>query len=252
MHHQHSNPLTPRVAIENKKPRSKTPVFQSIKSYVLEKIQNGNWLEGASIPSEQSLAKTFEVSRMTVNRALSELSNEGVLNRIQGSGTFVAQRKYQAMLLEIQNIADEVSARGHVHRSDLQLLERCKADEFLAAQFGVPLLHPLFHSVVVHYESDLAIQVEDRYVNPVVAPEYMTHDFQSHTPNEYLMQVAPLQAVRFTIEACMPPVHISSMLNCATTEPCLVLKRQTYSQSQTASYATLWHPASRYKFAGNF
>ena len=239
-------------ATEAGKVRPKTPIYQTIKDHVLGKIQDGTWLEGAAIPSEQSLTKTFNVSRMTVNRALNELSNEGVLHRVQGSGTFVAERKYQAMLLQIKNIADEVSARGHVHRSDLQLLERCFADEFLAAQFKVALKHPLFHSVVVHFENEFAIQVEDRYVNPVVASEYMTHDFRSHTPNEYLMQVAPLQAVHFTIEACMPPAHISTMLNCADTEPCLVLKRQTYSQSQTASYATLWHPATRYKFAGNF
>lgn len=230
----------------------KTPIYQSIKNYVLEKIQDGSWVEGSAIPSEQSLTKTFDVSRMTVNRALNELSSEGVLTRVQGSGTFVAPRKYQAMLLQIQNIADEVTARGHVHRSDLQLLERCPADEFLSAQFKVALKHELFHSVVVHYENELAIQVEDRFVNPVVAPDYLSYDFHSHTPNEYLMKVAPLQAVNFTIEACMPSAHISTLLQCAPSEPCLVLNRQTYSQSHTASYATLWHPASRYKFAGSF
>ncbi len=245
-----SSKLTLTTGVGNMRP--KTPIYKSIKEHVLSKIQDGSWLEGTAIPSEQSLTKAFDVSRMTVNRALNELSSEGVLHRVQGSGTFVAERKYQAMLLQIKNIADEVSARGHVHRSDLQLLERCFADEFLAAQFSVPFKHPLFHSVVVHFENEFAIQVEDRYVNPVVAPEYMTHDFQSHTPNEYLMQVAPLQAVHFTIEACMPPAHISKMLNCTDSEPCLVLKRQTYSQSHTASYATLWHPATRYKFAGNF
>lgn len=234
------------------KERAKTPIYQNIKDYVLNKIKDGIWVEEAAIPSEQSLTKEFDVSRMTVNRALNELSKEGVLYRVQGSGTFVAARKYQAMLLQIKNIADEVLERGHVHRSDLQLLERCTADEFLASHFNVPLQHALFHSVVVHFEDNIAIQVEDRYVNPVIAPDYMSYDFQSHTPNEYLMQVAPLQAVHFTIEACMPPLHISSMLNCIENEPCLVLKRQTYSQSHTASYATLWHPALRYKFAGNF
>ena len=70
------------------------------------------------------------------------------------------------MLLQIKNIADEVTARGHVHRSDLQLLERCFADEFLAAQFNVASSIELFHSVVVHFENEFAIQVEDRYVNP--------------------------------------------------------------------------------------
>jgi GntR family transcriptional regulator, histidine utilization repressor len=228
------------------------PAFQRIKTFVLEKIESGAWAEGTAIPAEEALAKTFSVSRMTVNRALRELSDEQVLRRVQGSGTFVAPRKVQAMLLEIHNIADEVAARGHVHRSELQKLERCKADEALATEFAVPLLYGLFHSVVVHFENDLPIQVEDRYVNPALAPDYLSYDLQGHTANEYLTRVAPLQAVRFTLEATMPTVGISALLAMPSGEPCLVLKRQTTSQGQVASYATLWHPASRYQFGGSF
>lgn len=231
---------------------TKVAAFQRVKDYVLERIQSGQWVEGAAIPGEEALAKTFAVSRMTVNRAFRELSVEGVVHRVQGSGTFVAQRKYQSILLEIRNIADEVAARGHAHRSDLQLLERCRADEALALQFNLPPQSLLFHSVVVHFENDEAIQVEDRYVNPLVAPDYLTHDFQGHTPNEYLMRVAPLQGVRFTLEACMPPAHIRDLLTCGVNEPCVVLKRQTLSLGHTASCATMWHPASRYQFAGSF
>ncbi|WP_295959502.1 histidine utilization repressor [Rhodoferax sp.] len=228
------------------------PAFERIKRHVLAQIASGVWREGDAIPAEESLAKTFGVSRMTVNRALRELSAEQVLRRVQGSGTFVAPRKYQAMLLQLHNIADEVVGRGHVHRSELHRLERCKADEVLAAQFGVPLQSTLFHSVVVHFENDQAIQVEDRYVNPIVAPDYLSYDFQGHTPNEYLMRVAPLQAVRFTIEANMPTAALCGLLDMAATDPCLVLKRQTQSQGHVASCATLWHPASRYQFAGAF
>jgi GntR family histidine utilization transcriptional repressor len=230
----------------------KVAAFQRIKDYVLERILSGEWVEGATIPGEEALARTFAVSRMTVNRAFRELSVEGVLHRVQGSGTFVAQRKYQSILLEIRNIADEVAARGHAHRSDLQLLERCRADDSLALQFNLPPQSLLFHSVVVHFENELAIQVEDRYVNPLVAPDYLTHDFESHTPNEYLMRVAPLQGVRFTLEACMPPPPIRDLLACGANEPCVVLKRQTLSLGHTASCATMWHPASRYQFAGSF
>ena len=41
-------------------------------------------------------------------------------------------------------------------------------------------------------ENDQPIQVEDRHVNPEVAPDYLTQDFTSQTPNAYLMRVAPL------------------------------------------------------------
>lgn len=231
---------------------SSVPAYQRIKTYVIENIEQGAWEEGTAIPAEEALAKTFGVSRMTVNRALRELSDEQVVRRVQGSGTFVSPRKYQAMLLQIQNIANEVAGRGHVHRSELQTLERCKADEVLAVQFGVALNYALFHSVVVHFENDQPIQLEDRYVNPAIAPDYLTYDFQSHTPNEYLMRVAPLQGVRFTIEASMPLAPIASLLDIEENEPCLVLKRQTISKGRVASSATLWHPASRYQFGGGF
>lgn len=230
----------------------KLPVYQTIKRHVLSRIQDGTWREGDAIPTEEALAREFGVSRMTVNRAIRELSDEQIVERVQGSGTFVAQQKYRATLVEIRNIADEIAARGHRHRSELQLLERTRATESLARRFGIRAGDPLFHSVVVHLENELPIQVEDRHVNPQVAPDYLSQDFTNQTPNAYLMRVAPLQGVSFEIEACTPPASVGELLQMRSGEPCLVLHRQTHSRGQVASVASLWHPASRYRFAGSF
>ena len=229
-----------------------TPIFQRIKDYLIGEISAGRWKEGDVIPSEMVLVKQFGVSRMTVNRAVRELTAEQVLTRRQGSGTFVAPQKVQATLLEIRSIADEIRARGHVHRSSLKLLERANADESLAARFNLSPGAPLFHSVIVHYENDVPIQVEDRWVNAAVAPDYMEQDFSVVTPNEYLMAAAPLQGVNYAIEAVGAPREIAAMLQLAAREPCLVLHRKTLSKGQVASVATMWHPGSRYQFAGNF
>lgn len=228
------------------------PVFLHIKNYLLGEIQAGQWKEGDAIPSEQALAKQFGVSRMTVNRAVRELTDEQILSRIQGSGTYVAQQKYQATLVEIKSIAEEVHARGHRHRSELHLLERSKASEHLALPFEVKVGHSLFHSVIVHFENGVPIQVEDRWVNPDVAPDYMQQDFSTITPNEYLMAAAPLQGVNYSIEALGAPRDIAEMLQMQPKEPCLVLKRRTLSKGLVASVVTMWHPGSRYQFAGSF
>jgi GntR family histidine utilization transcriptional repressor len=228
------------------------PAFQAIKTHVLAKIHEGVWTEGEAIPSEEALAREFGVSRMTVNRAIRELSDEQIVERIQGSGTYVAQQKYQSTLVEIRNIADEIAARGHTHRSELHRLERMKAGEALGRRIGLQADQVLFHSVVVHFENEQPIQVEDRHVNPKVAPDYLAQDFSSLTPNAYLMRVAPLQGVHFEIEACLPPSHVREMLHMLAAEPCLVVHRQTQSKGLVASVATLWHPASRYRFTGHF
>lgn len=228
------------------------PAYQRVKRYVLDRIENGEWKEGDAIPGEEALAREFGVSRMTVNRAIRELSDEQIVERVQGSGTYVAQQKYQATLVEIRNIAEEIAARGHVHRSELHRLERVKADEALARAFGVKTGAQLFHSVVVHFENGLPIQVEDRHVNPEVAPDYLSQDFASQTPNAYLMRVAPLQGVSFVIEALLPPAAVAEMLAMPAGEPCLVLRRLTRSMGKVASVAGMWHPASRYQFTGSF
>ena len=229
-----------------------TPIFQRIKDHLLEQIAAGTWKEGDVIPSEQALVKQFGVSRMTVNRAVRELTAEQVLTRRQGSGTYVAQQKYQATLLEIKSIADEVRARGHAHRSSLQLLEQSKAGDLLAKQFELAPGSVLYHSVIVHFENGVPIQVEDRWVNSACAPLYMSQDFAAITPNEYLMAAAPLQGATYSIEALSPPRDIADMLAIDTRQPCLVLKRQTRSAGQVASIATMWHPGHRYQFAGSF
>ena len=228
------------------------PAYQRIKDHVLQQIQSGIWQEGDAIPSETALARQFEVARMTVNRALRELTDEQTLTRTQGSGTFVAQQKYQSTLVQLRNIADELAARGHKHRGELQKLERCRADAALLRQFELSAAQTLFHSVVVHFENEQPIQVEDRYVNPAVAPDYMAQDFGSQTPNAYLTRVAPLQGVQFSIEARMPGPEVADMLRMQAGEPCLVLRRSTRSQGQVASVSALWHPASRYRFTGSF
>lgn len=233
-------------------PSAAVPAFQRIKDFVLQQIQSGQWQQGDAIPSEAALVRQFNVSRMTVNRALRELSDEQTLTRVQGSGTFVAQQKYQSTLVQLRNIADEIAARGHRHRGELQKLERCKVDAALLRQFDVAGNVQLFHSVVVHFENDAPIQLEDRYVNPAVAPDYLSQDFASQTPNAYLVRVAPLQGVHFSIEAVMPPADVAELLQMDAGEPSLVLRRTTRSQGQVASVSALWHPASRYQFTGNF
>jgi GntR family histidine utilization transcriptional repressor len=228
-----------------------TPIFQRIKDYLLGEIASGRWKEGDLVPSEQALVRQFGVSRMTVNRAVRELTAEQVLTRRQGSGTYVAPQKYLATLVEIRNIADEVHARGHVHASHPRLLEQSPAGETLARQFELEPGTPLFHSVIVHDENGRPIQVEDRWVNPACAPAYLEQDFARITPNEHLMEAAPLQGATYSIEALPAPREVAEMLDIAAGTSCLVLKRRTTSGGRVASVVTMWHPGHLYKFTGS-
>jgi GntR family histidine utilization transcriptional repressor len=228
-----------------------TPIFQRIKDFLLGEIASGRWKEGDLVPSEQALVRQFGVSRMTVNRAVRELTAEQVLTRRQGAGTFVAPQKYQATLVEIRNIADEVRARGHAHTSLPLLLEQVPAGEALALQFDLAPGAPLFHSVIVHHENAQPIQFEERWVNPACAPSYLEQDYTRVTPNEHLMMAAPLQDATYSIEALPAPREVAETLAIAAGSACLVLRRRTTSQGMVATVATMWHPGQLVKFTGS-
>lgn len=228
------------------------PAYQGIKDFILARIHAGEWAEGDQVPSENELAREFKVARMTVNRALRELTAEQVLTRVQGAGTFVARPKYESTLVAIRSISDEIAARGHRYQPKVLELGAAVASEALADEMQVAAGSPVFYSRVLHLENDEPVQLEARWVNPAVAPEYALQDFAAVTPNQYLTRVAPLQRVEYRIEAAQPEPDTRIPLHMDDTEPCLVLHRRTWSREQVASVVDLWHPGSRYRFTGHF
>lgn len=223
------------------------PRYQQIKDDLLARIRAGEWKVGDAIPPEEGLARDFGVARMTVNRALRELTDAGVLTRTRGAGTFVAPPRVEAPLLEIRNIAEDIAARGHTHTAELVSLARGQAEGALADAFALPVGAPLFHSVLVHREDGRPIQVEDRWVNAALAPDYLRLDFSAETPNAYLSRVAPLASARLTVEARPAPRDIATMLGIDTRAACLVVHRVTRGADGVASVATLWHPGEHYR-----
>lgn len=231
---------------------SALPAYQAIKEHILARIDAGEWVEGALIPSENELARQFGVARMTVNRALRELTDAQVLTRTKGAGTYVAPPKYQSTLVEIRSIADEIATLGHRHHAEILTLEAISASPGLAQEMQMTTGSRLFHSRLLHYANDEPMQLEERWVNAALAPDYLTQDFLRITPNEYLMTVAPLQRVEYRIEARLTDAATREHLRMTATEPALLLHRRTWSRGTVAMVANLWHPGKRYQFTGHF
>src|SRR3981081_4877346 len=93
--------------------------YLQVKQYILEQISGGSLRAGARVPSENELVRELEVARMTANRALRELAADGVLVRVAGVGTFVAEQRVHAHPLEVRNIADGIRSRGHEYEAKI-------------------------------------------------------------------------------------------------------------------------------------
>ena len=228
------------------------PPFRTIKGHIAGGIASGRWGVGDILPSENALCRTFQVSRMTVNRAMRELANENLIRRVPGVGTFVAEPAAQSGLVEIRSIAQEIFARGHRHSAQVLNLETIEAPDDVALLFDMLPGARLFHSMILHMEEDIPLQLEDRFVSPEIAPGYVQQDFTQTTPHEYLMRVAPLSQAEHLVQAIAAPDEIALLLSLAVGEPCLLVSRRTWVGAQPASRALLYHPGSRFRLGGRF
>ena len=144
--------------------------YLQVKQYLKRQLAQGRWPPGTLMPSEAELVAQFGVSRMTVNRALRELQSAGLVDRLQGVGTFAAQLARVSSTLTIRDLHEEIEARGHRHHAEVHVKREERAPAPLARQLGLEAGAPVFHSLIVHHDDGVALQCEDRYVNPAQAP----------------------------------------------------------------------------------
>lgn len=223
------------------------PLYASVKQMILDRIHSGEWQPRHRVPSENELVAELGVSKMTANRALRELASEGELIRIRGVGSFVADRKGSSALLEVRNIAEEITNRGHVHSAVVVAQHEVAASPDVASALDLEIGAPVFHSLMVHSEDGVPIQIEDRHVNPAAAPDYLAQDFTVLTPNAYLTAAAPLSGSSHVVEAIMPQPWERKLLTLLGSEPCLAIRRRTWSLSRVVSVARLVYPGFRYR-----
>lgn len=228
------------------------PRYQQLKDLIVDRISSGELRPGDRVPSEHELVDAMAVSRMTANRALRELTDEGYVERVAGRGSFVADYRSRSHVLEVQNIADEIERRGHSHSCQVlrQSLQHARGE--IAKALHVTPGSDVFHLLLVHYEQGVPIQVEDRHIVASFAPDCLEQNFETVTPSAYLSAIAPLTEAEQIVRAQSANRATRQRLQMTDDEPCLVVLRRTWADGRPVTFARLQHPGSRYELAGHY
>ena len=227
-------------------------LYTQVKRYILNGISEGSWCAGERVPSENELVDLCNVSRMTARRALQELLAEGTLVRIKGKGSFVAEEKQQSSLLQIRSIAAEIKEQGHQHHSEMLYCQSEEAETFVLKNLLLSTGDSCGHSKIIHFQDEQPIQLEERWVNLSIVPDYCKQDFNQTTPSEYLTSIAPVTEAEHSIEAIIGDIAVRELLNVKDNEAVLLLERKTWCNEKIVSYARLYHPGNRYRLGSKF
>lgn len=225
--------------------------FRDVKREVLARIRSNHWAPGAMIPGEVDLAAEFGCARATVNRAMRELSDEGIIDRRRKSGTRVKMSPVRQVRFEIPLIRAEIEATGAAYRYALVSREVVVAPDWLRARLVLSPGARMLHLECMHYGDGVPFQFEDRWINLATVPIAETADFDAANPNEWLVQQVPFTDAEIRFSATAADETLSRFLLLAPNSPVFTVDRTTWISSQPVTNARLYF-ASGYQMVARY
>ncbi len=180
--------------------------WKSIQNLVLQRIRDRVWQPGALIPTEAELAREFGCARTTVNRALRELAQIGILDRKRKAGTRIAVDPTRKAMVEIPITRIEVKERGETYHYALLHCERENPPLPVYSRLGLAPDTDMLHIRAVHFSDGRPFQYEDRWVDVTEVPAILDADLDITSANEWLVRNAAFThgEIAFQAEAATP------------------------------------------------
>ncbi|HER27551.1 MAG TPA: histidine utilization repressor [Rhodospirillales bacterium] len=228
------------------------PLYRQIRRAIARPILAGHCAVGARLPSEHDFMDRFGTSRMTVNRALQMLADEGLVSRQRRNGTFVAAPAVEHAVMELRDIGDEVAAAGAIYSYKLIRQRRARADRVVASRLGIERGAAVLHVVCLHCSDGEPVLVEHRYINMAAVEGWAEVDFATTPPGRWLLQNVPWSRAEHVIRALGANNDIAQMLAIAPGAACLCIERTTWHDNLPVTFVTLTYPGERHRLVGTF
>ncbi len=214
--------------------------YHDIKANVLDRIRQNIWPPGASLPGEIELAEEFGCARATVNRAMRELVEEGILERRRKAGTRVKAYPTHKARFTIPLIREEITNTGAEYRYALVEREVIAAPGWLRAQVKIPKGGKVLHVKCMHFAANVPYQLEDRWINLAGIPSAIDQDFENIGPNEWLVREVPFSDVEFAFSATNATQEIADFLSVSKDDAVFTVERTTWQDSVNITHARLY------------
>ncbi len=213
--------------------------YKDVKSDILSKITKGEWSPGSLVPNEVELAATYGCARATVNRAMRELADDGLVERRRKAGTRVRTAPLRTARFDIPLVRAEIEGKGAKYRYSLVSNSVETAPDWLRARLNLPDQSEALHLVCMHYADGDPYQHEDRWINLTKLPQARSVDFSESGPNEWLVSEIPFSDVEISFSAGLADQILTDYLTCAKGDPVFTIERSTWWEGQAVTYVRL-------------
>jgi GntR family histidine utilization transcriptional repressor len=216
----------------------------------MRRISERVWAPGEFIPGEVDLAQEFGCARATVNRALRQLAEAGLLDRRRKGGTRVARYPVRKATLDIPVTRLEIEGRGVPYRHTLINREICRPPDSICEVMGVSQTAQLLHLPALHFADGKPFLYEDRWVNMAAAPDIQDESFSDINANEWLIEHALFSRGDIRFSAANATNKDAETLRCEAGQAIFIIDRTTWNKDQSVTsvrlaYAPGFHMSSQ-------
>jgi len=158
---------------------SPKPLYLQLEEILRTSIHNGEWEPNHAIPSEIELSRLYDVSRMTTRSVVTQLVNEGLLYRVQGKGTFVAEPKITTQSLAYMGVREQLERMGYQIETKLVDFSETKADARVSDILEVSAGDALYYIRRVRFADGKHISLHTSYIPQSLAPGLTDENLES-------------------------------------------------------------------------
>jgi GntR family transcriptional regulator len=231
---------------------SPLPYYAQVKELIHERIRKGDWKTGEQLPGEPELCRIFEVSRTVIRQALDSLMREGVIVRIKGRGTFVAEPKISEGLVQtLTGFYEDMMRQGYVPVSKVLKQEVVPASSKIARYLETNEGTPVIEICRLRYVQEIPLALVTTYVPQALCPSVLYADLTRQSLYTYLEKTCELRIARGRriIEAVLANQYEAQLLEIPRDSPLILLDSVSYLEDDTPiEYYHALHRSDRARF----
>lgn len=227
-----------------------SPLYRKIAQQMKDEISKGEWKEGNAIPTELMLSETYQASRVTVRQAIKVLVQQGLLYKIQGSGTYVSEHKYEHNIYELTGFTEEMRALNKNIINKVLTFSVVEPEERIVQALGLEEGEKVYYIRRQRWADDIPLIVEDTYLPLELFPD-LTYQIMEGSKYDFIESVKKLKIKDSYQEVIpiLPTEEIQELLQLKEQIPIIKVQLLSTLKDDTVfEYTDLFFKSDEYKF----
>ena len=225
-------------------------MYRRIADAIRTKISNGEYKVGEALPTEAQLRELFSVSRVTVRQAIKLLVENGELESVQGSGTYVKENKINYDIYQQTSFQEKWAHVNAATYSDVIAFEIKQASIAMAEHLDIKEGERIFYVKRVRYVDDSPITVEETWMPTEMFPD-LTYQVMQGSKYQFIEKQKGLIIDRSEQEIIpvLPPDDIAKLLDIDPKQPIIEKRTRGYlHDGRVFEYSRNYFKSNNYKF----